>query len=661
MQSADLEVGARCRNHTLLYVQEFRRGAPWALKMFDSSAKPESGVLTGGLTSLGFYSECLGALPRMPVIHEPQAKKGVPPFASQYCLLTIGLPDEDAPSITEKHVPDFLWDQIRGKNIRFGICIPSTCNEEDANNIGIQLLQQAGATKNATYSSCFSGAKDYVPRLTFLIVTFILLAYSSLVAAATAYDMSCRWRFSKTPLDTCAGLQKPGTSSMTLERKHLGDSGEEERVNRILLSFSIVKNAEKIFNTGPSNGDFITAIHGIRALSINLIILGHTAEYTRAEMVFRNPGSMAAAISSMAGQIVCNLTLIVDTFFFLTGFLVVYLALKRLKESKGKMNWWIFYLHRYWRLTPLIALISLFYAVYLPYCGEGPSWDVVVAQHRHCKANWWANMIYLQNFLPYGEVCVPHTWYVAVDVQFYLISPPIIYALYRRPRVGIFVIGLLFTLSTTYIVIITVLKELPPTIQPMFYEPRGLDYGQYVYVTPHGRIGPYLVGMISGYIVHTRRGLIVMKKRYVCAGWSACALLMLGVLLAMWPVQVNGGKLPLYASALYSAFSRSIWATCIAWILICCIEGYGGPVNALLSCKPLVPLSRLTFAAYIVHLVPIRVFVNSQQHSFDFSIYLLYIFYIGYLVLTYLVALVVCLLFEAPVFSIEKTLLAGRM
>ncbi|XP_050022473.3 O-acyltransferase like protein-like [Dermacentor andersoni] len=136
---------------------------------------------------------------------------------------------------------------------------------------------------------------------------------------------------------------------------------------------------------------------------------------------------------------------------------------------------------------------------------------------------------------------------------------------------------------------------------------------------------------------------------------------MLGVLLAMWPVQANGGELPLYASALYSAFSRSIWAACIAWILVCCLEGYGGPVNALLSCKSLVPLSRLTFAAYIVHMVPIMVFIESQQHSFDFSIYLVYAFYFGNLALTYLLALVVCLLFEAPIFSIEKILLAGRM
>lgn len=56
--------------------------------VFDSTAKPESGVLTGGLTFLGYYSECIAALQpgrRTATANESQ----VPPFTSTYCLATV--------------------------------------------------------------------------------------------------------------------------------------------------------------------------------------------------------------------------------------------------------------------------------------------------------------------------------------------------------------------------------------------------------------------------------------------------------------------------------------------------------------------------------------------------------------------------------------------
>ncbi|KAL1468037.1 hypothetical protein MTO96_041745 [Rhipicephalus appendiculatus] len=307
------------------------------------------------------------------------------------------------------------------------------------------------------------------------------------------------------------------------------------------------------------------------------------------------------------------------------GFLVVYLTLKRMKESKGKMNWWIFYLHRYWRLTPIIGLVTLFYAVYLPYCGDGPLWGVVEVEHRACKVNWWTNMLYVQNVLPLNKLCVPETWYVAADLQLYLIGPPIMYALYRKPRVGMCVIGLLFTLSTTYILIIVVLNEYPIVLPSTTPLQNVRNYIYDVYYMPLGHVGPYLVGIIAGYIMHTRRGLIVMKK-------------------------------------LCTTRSRALSGpSALLGILICCIEGYGGPVNALLSSKFLVPLSRLTFVAYLVHVAAMLVFIGTREESFDFSTGLVYFLYIGYMALTYLLSLVVSLLFEAPIFNIEKMLLAGRM
>lgn len=60
--------------------------------MFDATGKPESGVLTGGFTFLGFYSECLEA------VKDPLDSHFQPPFVSTYCLTTMDVSNIDEDS-----------------------------------------------------------------------------------------------------------------------------------------------------------------------------------------------------------------------------------------------------------------------------------------------------------------------------------------------------------------------------------------------------------------------------------------------------------------------------------------------------------------------------------------------------------------------------------
>lgn len=48
-----------------------------------------------------------------------------------------------------------------------------------------------------------------------------------------------------------------------------------------------------------------------------------------------------------------------DVFFYLSGFLVVYMLLKEMKAKKGRIPWALFYFHRYVRLTPVYGFVIL--------------------------------------------------------------------------------------------------------------------------------------------------------------------------------------------------------------------------------------------------------------------------------------------------------------
>lgn len=43
------------------------------------------------------------------------------------------------------------------------------------------------------------------------------------------------------------------------------------------------------------------------------------------------------------------------------------------------------------------------------------------------------------------------------------------------------------------------------------------------------------------------------------------------------------------------------WGVALAWVAIACCTGYGGLINSGLSYRGLLPLSRLTYCAYLIH------------------------------------------------------------
>lgn len=53
--------------------------------------------------------------------------------------------------------------------------------------------------------------------------------------------------------------------------------------------------------------------------------------------------------------------------------------------------------------------------------------------------------------------------------------------------------------------------------------------------------------------------------------------------------------------ALYESLGRVGWSIALCYIIFACVHGYGGPVNWFLSLPLWQPLSRLSYAMYILH------------------------------------------------------------
>lgn len=131
---------------------------------------------------------------------------------------------------------------------------------------------------------------------------------------------------------------------------------------------------------------------------------------------------------------------------------------------------------------------------------------------------------------------------------------------------------------------------------------------------------------------------------------------------ANYPLQQpNSVSTPLHYG-LYDALSRVAFSSAVCYIIFACIQQSGGPVNTILSHRLWRPLSKLSYAIYMVNFSVIIVTMASAKTPPYFSELSAFHSFIGNYVLSLFIAIIGMLAFEKPfviidslVFSSEKS------
>ncbi|CAG7827395.1 unnamed protein product, partial [Allacma fusca] len=117
----------------------------------------------------------------------------------------------------------------------------------------------------------------------------------------------------------------------------------------------------------------------------------------------------------------------------------------------------------------------------------------------NCRKYWWRNLLYFNNLVTNPESCYSESWYLANDMQFFVLSPVLIYPLWRFKLIGMGTTCLAAIASMVVPAVLTHQMELAPT---MVYSMPLKDYFSVYYIKPWNRFGAYVVGIILGYILY---------------------------------------------------------------------------------------------------------------------------------------------------------------
>ncbi|KAL3861391.1 hypothetical protein ACJMK2_007426, partial [Sinanodonta woodiana] len=438
---------------------------------------------------------------------------------------------------------------------------------------------------------------------------------------------------------------------------------QESAVVKFFQTFSIYTNATNLLSTEEGLDD-ISCIYGIRFLSMTWILLGNTYVYNVLSLaeapVTRDMMDTFNILKRFTFQTVLAGTHAVDTFFMISGCLVTYMYLNRLEEknTKGSFKHWLkFYLGRYFKFTPAYMLVLALFSILYVYIGHGPLWPEKIIVGDKCRENWWHNLLYVNNFLDtdgtdaYSQ-CMSWSWFLAVLMQLYLISPIVFTIMATSSSLGI-VVGVLLILSG---IVATGDKayQYPGDILSM-----RTDMGAYwnnVFIKPWCNVSSYAIGMVLGLILqklyHKRMNRILCG---VCWILSVC----LGALTVYCTfLKYMDGAEPWtdLQNAVYQAVGRPAWSLCVAWVVYACDSGFGGFVNSILSWHGFIPLSRLTFMVYLLN----PIIMVQRVYTMEILTYLgdtdmVYMF-IGHTVISYAVAFVLSFVVDAPFRNLKRLL-----
>jgi len=614
------------------------------IPLADATGKQGAGLLQGNFLLDGAYDEC---------------------FSYNYTAFCLADPIKVTPAI-EKYEPVL---QLLGWSV--GMCVPKRCGTKDIKLL-LQTIELLDTNDTVVLCTETKTPEYSIGAIVMLCVTLLFLV---LVMVGSTVDVILK-NFESSNIDNSpnsingdpsinrsngVGDEKKPLLHMQREKK-----GPKVKPQDFIVAFSLFRTVPTLLGT-KQNAGVITSLNGLRVISMFWVIVGHTlfwlfqTDRVRVDNLLEirtllerftfqaiNPGAFFA----------------VDTFFFLSGILVAYIIFRQMDKKKGRFPFLQYYLHRYLRLTPSYGFILFFAWFMTPYLSYGPRMTLHNPYAAQCEKYWWTNFLYINNLYPWElkEQCVGWSWYLANDMQFYVISPILLITAYKIFPVSLILNGVLmacgFLVTGTLVGVYDFQGNSFSAVAYNYTQKASAPttYTDAIYIKPWGRIGPYLVGIILGYVLYKKYKIPlrsrILNRLVYSSIWG------LSTFVAFWLVYglyfTWHGHIPSPAeNIVYITFGRVLWSLCMTGVVFACHNGYGWFVNSFLSMKMWIPLARITYNAYLVHPVVLTVVYGQLQTPLHYTDVSIASYAVAFVTLSYAAAGMVCIVVEFPLGTIE--------
>uniref|UniRef100_A0A1B0FGS6 Nose resistant-to-fluoxetine protein N-terminal domain-containing protein n=1 Tax=Glossina morsitans morsitans TaxID=37546 RepID=A0A1B0FGS6_GLOMM len=624
-QAADIrkKVSTGCGLELQAYLTALHGNYHWAQQAYDASGRYRGQLFFGNDKWLGQKSFCYELNRQL----EPESRKHFEfEFYAALINMNLRLPKEVS------------------LNLQLGECLPKSCSSQDIQHIldldpHVQILKTLNYNNNSSNNTTTSvnilrvrtvpGIYSFWRELSFQIFASFMFTLIVLVIVATWYQ--CKVNDKQ--------YIEPAISVISLHEQ-------------LLLCFAFQTNASSILNVDLNKEVQTSCVHGLRVISVLWTILVHT--YLQVFSIGENRFRRIIVERSPWYQIVGNATFSVDTFFFISGFLVTLLFMKHEKKypsdmhqyvKKGTWDTLMMLLYRYIRLTPAYLFVIFFNDFSLRETFNNSIFQATIAPNT-CSQYWWRNILYVNNFYPLSEICMIWSWYMANEMQFYIMATILLVVSVRYFKTAVLTLASILISSWGVAGLVSLRNHYTHKVAKPF---ESFDF---LYDKPWQRVGTYVMGMLTGYIIHKVKTPPKISGRINILLWILSLGLLALIIFGVWEGQLNEVSTAFYVSIGHTAFGFSL-----IWMVLSCCWGLTPTINRLLSYRCLWPLSRLTYCAYLIHPVIMLITAFRMDGTVQLNNVLIIIVFFGNAVVSFIAAFFISVLLEAPVVRLLKILL----
>ncbi|KAM7303662.1 nose resistant to fluoxetine protein 6 [Ixodes scapularis] len=515
----------------------------------------------------------------------------------------------------------------RVHGVRIGLCVEHECNEEDLENLFKLILVSDMEVK---VQDCVTNQVPLIDDTQAGIITFLCVLAFVLVLS-TAIDLIHKHRYGK---DAFRG-----------------------KLVKYLTTFSIPASTKTMLAVNrdkQSDAYKLRFLHGIRFFSLVWIVLGHSYSTFNFSSVSRLVNALHYG-DDISGCFITAGYLSVDTFLFLSGFLLTY-NLRR-ERVNGFLGGCIALVRRWIRGTvPIFFVIMCTFL--LPLFINGPNAKEIFGNfYTEFRNQYWALLLQIRNFTKDLHIGMyGHLWYMSTDFQLFVVTVFIIQLFKKRFWSAVIMFSVLSLIACTismWEVHNTVYTPFPLPMADNFTLAVGTVNEVYPHPSYHG--AAFFLGAITQLLL-IKYSSVKISKLFQTGMWLITAICGLTAILSMY--EWNRGAHPPEWAKLSFAFSeRLLWAIWLSWLTFACATGRASFISHFFSWGAFAPLSRLSFGVYLLHVPYYNVRLSTARERLFFSHFTMVTQCFGALVTSYLLSLVLFVVCEAPTGRLEKLIL----
>jgi peptidoglycan/LPS O-acetylase OafA/YrhL len=274
----------------------------------------------------------------------------------------------------------------------------------------------------------------------------------------------------------------------------------------------------------------------------------------------------------------------------------------------------------------------------------------------------WQNLLYINDLFDVTQSCAIWTWYLANDMQFFILAPFFILSLHFLPFFGhLLMLGVLGA-SIASCMILTRIHHLDAFwVSALLNLLQGgsldgsslMGITKYIYFKPWARIQPYLIGIYMGYMLKKWDMSFFKSTTRTLIGYVFAGLIMFASVFGLRKAQL-GYPLTQLENMMYIGLSRIGWSISLGYLVMEHILGNGFFIKKMLSLPFWIPLARLSYGAYLLHPIFIEWFYFSLNQPFNFSVISIFFTFGGVVVVSFCAAAALSVFIESPFRKLTK-------